>query len=220
MIPYGILANSLAIILGGIFGTVVGKVLPKRVVTMLPSVLGLSAMGIGIMNVVKGAHVSTIILTLLLGAVLGELLSLEQRAKQAVRSIRFIKNEDDREVFLTLVVLFSLSGTGIFGALHAGVADDHSILYAKAVLDFFTAFSFAVSLGFAISTIAAAQCAVQLLFYGAAILFFSAISQVTIANFQAVGGLITFAIGLKLVHNTPINILNLTPALLLALFFG
>lgn len=220
MIPYGILANSLAIVLGGIFGTVVGKVLPKRVVTMLPSVLGLSAMGIGIMNVVKGAHVSTIILTLLLGAVLGELLSLEQRAKQAVRSIRFIKNEDDREVFLTLVVLFSLSGTGIFGALHAGVADDHSILYAKAVLDFFTAFSFAVSLGFVISTIAAAQCAVQLLFYGAAILFFSAISQVTIANFQAVGGLITFAIGLKLVHNTPFNILNLTPALLLALFFG
>ena len=87
MIPYGILANSLAIVLGGIFGTVVGKVLPKRVVSMLPSVLGLSAMGIGMMNVVKGANVSTIILTLLLGAVLGELLSLEQRAKQAVRSM-------------------------------------------------------------------------------------------------------------------------------------
>ena len=55
--------------------------------------------------------------------------------------------KEQQEIFITLLVLFGASGTGIFGALHAGMTGDNSILLTKMVLDFFTAISFNTTLG-------------------------------------------------------------------------
>ena len=220
MIPSGVLANSAAIILGGVLGTLLRNIFPKRIVEIFPRLLGLSAMAIGVVNIVKATNISYVVLALLAGTVIGEALSLEARATNGIHSLKTLGKESEREIFLSLIVLFSMSGTGIFGALHSGLSQDHSVLYAKAVLDFFTAFSFSLGLGFIVSTIALAQFVVQIVFYLFGLIFVTSLSPSTISNFQAVGGLITFAIGLKLFHDTPLRILNLTPALLLALLFA
>lgn len=36
----------------------------------------------------------------------------------------------------SLIILFCFSGTGTFGAMNSAVTGDHSILYAKAIMDF------------------------------------------------------------------------------------
>ena len=47
---------------------------------------------------------------------------------------------------VTAIVLFCASGTGIYGSLTSGMTGDHSILFAKSILDFFTAMIFACQL--------------------------------------------------------------------------
>ena len=68
----------------------------------------------------------------------------------------------DTAGLVTAIVLFCASGTGIYGAIVSGISGDHSILIAKAILDFFTAMIFACSLGKVIALIALPQCLIFL----------------------------------------------------------
>ena len=216
MIPYGVLANGSGIVLGGILGCLIARFIPQSLLKTLPSVLGLSALGIGIVNVVKLDNMIVVMLSLILGSIIGELSALERRAITLIDRLGSLCKEENRSLFLSLVVLFSMSGTGIFGAMQAGINNDHSILYAKAILDFFTAFSFATSLGLMIASIAIPQMAIQAVLFILAITFLGTLPHHMVANFQATGGLITFAIGLNILKIKELHILNYTPALLLA----
>lgn len=215
MIPYGVLVNAAAIAIGGALGAFLGKFFPKRVLDALPPTFGLSAMSIAFVNVIKLDNMSVVILSLILGTVIGELLRLESKAEAAVGKLGSLCKEENRGLFLSLVVLFCFSGTGIFGSMQAGMNADHSILYAKAILDFFTAFAFATSLGILVSTIAIAQTLVQLTLFFFSLTFLGTLPSHMISNFQAVGGLITFAIALKILKIKELKVLNYTPALLL-----
>ena len=215
MIPFGVFANGGAVAIGGLFGILMARYLPKSLLKALPPVLGLCALTIGLVNIIKLDNLLVVILSLILGAIVGELGRLEERAASLVAKLGPLCKEENRSLFLSLVVLFCASGTGIFGSLQAGMTGDHSILYAKAILDFFTSFSFALTLGILISAIAIPQMLFQALLFYVAGGFLSTLSVVTIANFQAVGGLITFAIGLRILQIKELSVLNFTPALLL-----
>lgn len=215
MIPYGVFTNSSAVLLGGIVGVLGTRLFSKELLASLSPVLGLGAIGIGIVNTVKLESLPPVILALILGTLIGEAMKLEARANKAIGRLESFIKVPDRALYLSLVVLFCASGTGIFGSLHAGMSADHSILYTKSILDFFTAFSFAATLGIAVSYIALPQFLVQsTLFYSAAFALHS-VDLTMIANFQAVGGLITFAIGIRILKLREMNILNYTPALVL-----
>jgi hypothetical protein len=191
------------------------KYLPKSLLKALPPVLGLCALSIGLVNIIKLDNLLVVILSLILGTIVGELGKLEERATRLVGKLGPLCKEENRSLFLSLVVLFCASGTGIFGSLQAGMTGDHSILYAKAILDFFTSFSFSLTLGILISAIALPQMLFQALLFYFAGGFLSTLPVAMVANFQAVGGLITFAIGLRILQIKELSILNFTPALLL-----
>ncbi len=215
MIPYGVFANSSAVFLGGLLGVLGARIFSKELLGSLTPVLGLSAMTIGMVNIIKLANLPPVILALLAGTLVGEALKLEARANTGITKLEAYITVSDRALYLSSVVLFCVSGTGIFGALHAGMSGDHTILYTKAILDFFTAFSFAATLGIAVSYIALPQFLVQvLLFYFAAVTL-QKVDQTMLANFQAVGGVITFAIGMRVLQLREMRVLNYTPALLL-----
>jgi len=215
MIPFGVLANGGAVAIGGLFGILMARHLPKSLLKALPPVLGLCALTIGLINIIKLDNLLVVILSLILGAIVGELGRLEEHATRLVEKLGPLCKEENRSLFLSLVVLFCASGTGIFGSLQAGMTGDHSILYAKAILDFFTSFSFALTLGILISAIAIPQMLFQALLFFIASGFLSTLPVGMIANFQAVGGLITFAIGLRILQIKELGVLNFTPALLL-----
>ena len=215
MIPFGVLANGGGIAAGGILGILLAKYLPKSLLKALPPVLGLCALSIGLVNIIKLDNLLVVILSLILGTIVGELGKLEERATKLVGKLGPLCKVENRSLFLSLVVLFCASGTGIFGSLQAGMRGDHSILYAKAILDFFTSFSFSSILGILISAIAIPQMLFQVLLFYVAGGFLSMLPVGMVANFQAVGGLITFAIGLRILQIKELSVLNFTPALLL-----
>jgi len=221
-IPIGVIMNSGAIVLAGLLGTVLKGKIPPRLIERMPITLGLAAITIGISAIIKLETIPVVVLSLVIGSAIGELLDIDKNLLKAVRKLQRFPaasmDSEQQETFITLLVLFGTSGTGIFGALHAGMTGDHSILFAKSSLDFFMAISFAATLGLVITTLAIPQFIIQYTLFALASLVLPLISDSMLANFQATGGVLTFAIGLKIANIKDIRAVNLIPALFVVFF--
>lgn len=220
--------NGGALVLGGAAGTLMCRHLPARVREALPLTCGLISTGIGTVMLGKIHALPAVALSLLAGAFLGELLFLEKRLEQLIswlqgRLAGALPLPEDTPVehvvrrFVTVLVLFSISGMGIFGALHEGMTGDASILLAKSVLDLFTALIFAAELGAGVAAIALPQITIQCLLYLSAGLLTPLVTPAMQADFSACGGVIMLATGLRICGIKLFPVVNMLPALLLAM---
>ena len=127
--------------------------------------------------------------------------------------------EEYMHLYLLVVLMFSMSGMGLFGALTEGMSGDASVLISKSVLDFFTAILFGAALGYAQSLICVPQLIILLacFFLAKAILPF--VNATMIADFKACGGVITMITGLTVSKILDVRALNLVPALILVIPF-
>lgn len=226
----GTIINSSAVILGGAAGAAMGNKVPERIRTQLPMVFGLCSMGLGIALTVQVKHLAAVVLSIILGALIGELIYLEKGISKASDKLRGVVDKclpktsgsglseaDYLQTFVAVLVLFCASGTGIFGAMKEGMTGDPTILIAKSLLDFFTAAIFATQLGYAVAAVAIPQFAIQVaLFFGAAQIE-PLTTPVLIADFSAVGGVIMFATGLRICKIRNFSVANLLPAMFLAM---
>ncbi|WP_153111976.1 DUF554 domain-containing protein [Propionivibrio limicola] len=223
----GPLVNSAALIVGGVSGALLGRLVPRRVKEALPLTCGVISMGVGVVLVNKVQTLPAVALALILGALLGELFFLERglelavgwarkRVERAFPAERGNKRVDDFVVrFVTIMVLFCASGMGVFGATHEGMTGEPNILLAKSVLDLFTAMVFATELGFAVALIALPQIAIQAGLYFSAYLLIPLATPAMLGDFSACGGLIMLATGLRICGIKIFPIVNMLPALLL-----
>lgn len=222
--PYGVLVNSVCLLLGGLLGGMFGKKLPRNIMDMLPNIFGLAALSMGISLIIRVSSLSVVILALIVGAVIGEAFHLEEKISEGLhkllhrnRSSSGQEQEESMSMLISMIVLFAFSGTGVFGALNSGFSGDHSILYAKSILDFFTAIIFGATLGYAICITAIPQGTVGLLLYFSSTALLPLLSDFMINDFKACGGIITLAVGLKILNVKPFRILNVIPALVLVM---
>lgn len=221
--PTGIVVNGLAVLLGGIAGASLGRHIPKKLCESLPLMFGLSAMTIGIVNIPKVANLPALILAIILGAILGELASLETRFERLACWLSGLMRMDNRQNlqmqrdFVSVLVVFCFSGSGIFGALQSGLNGDHTVLLAKAVMDFFTAIIFAISLKHMVSIIALPQLVLMLLLFCSAGLLMPLISDTMLGDFMACGGVLIFATGFRIAGIRQYPIGNMLPSLVLVL---
>lgn len=225
----GPLANSAALILGGLGGAVLGRRLPRRVRETLPLTFGIIAAAIGTTLMNKVHALPAVALALILGSLIGELAHLERGLEKAIgwaqrQAERLMPGEKGNPrvegfvgKFVTLLVLFCASGMGIFGATQEGMTGDAHILLAKSILDLFTALIFAAELGPAVALICLPQLLVQgALFLGAGLLVPLATPEM-LADFSACGGVIMMATGLRICGIKFFPIVNMLPALFLAM---
>ncbi len=82
MILTGALVNGVAIIAGGLAGTLGGKLMPERMKQTLPTAAALLAMGIGISGLSSSNNQLIPILSLILGTIVGELLNIEHAVER------------------------------------------------------------------------------------------------------------------------------------------
>ena len=90
-----------------------------------------------------------VIMAIILGFVIGELCHLYDRVHDIfaflLDKLPFHiegNQEEYMHLYLLVVLMFSMSGMGLFGALTEGMSGDASVLISKSVLDFFTAVLF------------------------------------------------------------------------------
>lgn len=225
----GPIVNGAAVVLGSLCGGGLGTRVPAKVRTALPMVFGVASMALGIALIIKIKYMPAVILALLVGALIGELCSLEtliaRFAGKARRLIEMITpssgtnmpQDEFLDKFVALVVLFCASGTGIFGSMNEGMTGDPSILIAKALLDLFTAAIFATTLGFSLVVVAIPQFIIQVcLFYGAQQIL-PLTTPTMIADFSACGGAIMFATGFRICGIKSFPVANMLPALILVM---
>lgn len=218
--------NAAAILSGGVLGALLSQHLPERIRTSMTSIFGLASLGIGILLVIKCANLPVMVLATLLGALIGELCLLERGINSGVGKLKKRlsgkgKSGNNHESFIqsyvAIIVLFCASGTGIFGAMHEGMTGDATILVAKSFLDFFTATIFACTLGIAVAAISLPVLCIQLLLAMSASLLLPLTTPMMMADFSAVGGMLLLATGLRICGIKMFAVVNMLPALVLAM---
>ncbi|MBQ7145547.1 MAG: DUF554 domain-containing protein [Lachnospiraceae bacterium] len=221
--PIGIITNVAAVLLGGILGCLLGSRLPEKWKTVLNSFLGLAALTMGIVLILRYHSLSPVILALILGGIIGEALKLEQRVNRLVSKVthKLMGGGNADEAYLmqvaTVIILFCFSGTGWYGALYEGMTGDGSILITKAILDGVTACIFAALAGRIVPWLAAPQFIIMMALFFLSTLVSPFITPEMNADFSAMGGIITLAAGLRMTRiKTDIRIINLLPSLPLA----
>lgn len=221
--------NAAGIAVGSLIGAMLGGSMPKRVRESMPLTCGLVSIGIGAALMNKVNALPAMALALLLGTLIGEICYLERGLEKAVgwcqrQFERVWPAEKDNprahnfiSKFVTVLVLFSASGTGMFGALREGMTGDPSILVAKALLDFITAAIFSAELGLAVAFIAIPQTAIQGGLHAAGGWLLPLVNPAMLGDFAACGGVIMIATGLRICGIKIFPIVNMLPALLLAM---
>lgn len=229
IVPIGVIINALSVLLGGLIGAFLGDKIPERVRKALPLTFGAASMAMGISLIVKMDTMPAVILSLILGSSIGELIKLEKGIEWCADRIRKpienmfsskgnIHNQKEfMEKFVSIVVLFCASGTGIFGALNEGMTGDHSVLIAKSFLDFFTAGIFAAALGYIVLTICVPQFIVLICLFFSASLILPMTTPAMVGDFTACGGIIMLATGFRISGIKAFPIANMLPALVLVM---
>lgn len=227
MYPYGVFANFLSVLLGGLIGGFSGNRIPKNLRIELPKVFGFAAISLGILKIIETKNITVVILSLILGAIIGELMQIENILGKTAKKVLDQVNPDLKdgstllsEMFVLAIIAFCASGTGIFGALKEGFTGDPSILLTKSVLDFFTAVIFASVVGYSIALISILQLIVFLVLFLTAHLIAPYLSPYVLGNFTAVGGIITLMMGCRMAEITKAKVANAIPALIIVVILS
>lgn len=222
--------NGGAVVIGALVGAVLSTRMPARLRSAMPLTFGAASMAMGVILINRAVHMPVMVLSAILGALVGELIYLEAgigrvggMARTVVEKVvppsssGELSQEAFLEKFVAIIVLFCASGTGIFGAMTEGMTGDPSILIAKSFLDLFTAAIFATALGYAVATIAIPLVIIQLALAFGAVLIMPYTTAAMTADFSAVGGLLMLATGLRIAGIKVFPVANMLPALVFAM---
>ena len=224
----GTIVNSLAIVLGGLGGILGRKLLRERHQETILKATGFAVLFLGLAGALSGlltveddslstGDTMNMILSLAFGALLGEILNLDALFERFGAWLKHKTGSDgDRrftEGFVTASLTVSIGAMGIMGSIQDGIAGDHSILFAKAVLDFFIVMIMASSLGkgcvFSFLPVAVLQGSMTLLASALA----PCLTEAILKNLSLVGSILIFCVGVNLVWPKTIRVANLLPAL-------
>mgnify|MGYP002567188261 CR=1 FL=1 len=133
--PIGVLTNCAAVLVGGLLGTALGKILPPALKEHLPGLFGYCAIAIGVNSIIKASGMTAVVLAILVGFVVGHLLHLEHWTgrffKKLVGMLHLGNDQIDMEFYITAVALFCCSGFGWYSALTEGITGDPSLLLSQ-----------------------------------------------------------------------------------------
>ncbi|WP_368653490.1 DUF554 domain-containing protein [Ornithinibacillus sp. 4-3] len=218
----GTLVNGLCIIIGSILGLFFTKI-PERFKETALHGIGLSVILIGLQMAFSTELIIVVLLSLLSGAILGELFRIEDILNRFGNWIgsKFQSANGKGSIsqgFVTATLIFVVGAMAILGALDSGVRGDHEVLITKGILDGFMSLVLTTTLG-----IGVILSVIPVILYQGSIALLAtqierwipeAFMNGLITELTAVGGLMIVAIGLNILKITQIRIGNLLPSIL------
>ena len=126
MILTGTIVNSSAIVAGSIAGLLLGKFIPERFSDAMEKGAALCVLYIGVDGMLAGENTLVAILSIAIGAILGELLQLDEHMHQLGDWVeRKFGGKGSKaslsEGFVTASLLFCVGAMAIMGALDSGL---------------------------------------------------------------------------------------------------
>lgn len=216
MILTGVLINAAAVAVGGVLGTLGGRLMPEKMKQTVLAATGLVSIGIGISGAIGSSNQLIPILSLVIGSVIGELLHIEDGVTRAGDWLqkRFGKSGSITEGFVTGSLVFAVGAMAVMGALESGLKNDHTILMTKSVIDMAGSVAFAGSLGIGVAFSALSVLVLEGTVALLASLLTGVLTDAVITEISVTGSLIIIGVGLNVLGLTKLRIMNMTPALL------
>lgn len=212
----GTIINVVAIIIGGFVGLILQERFPERVAQTALQVMGLFTLLIGIQMAFQGKELILILISLAGGAILGELLKiedwLERLGKWIEKSLRVTECSPVKG-FIYASLVFAVGSMAIVGSITDGVSGDYSILLTKAMMDGIISIPFAAGMGPGVlgsaATILVYQGGLTLMAKGLQSFF----NPMVINELTAVGGILVMGIGINILGIQKIKVANFLPSL-------
>lgn len=220
----GTIINIITVLVGGTLGLFFGARFPERMSQTIVAGLGLFTLAIGARLSFDSENVILVLLSLLMGGVLGEWMNIEDRlehfgawlqkrfaSKAQGGSAQFVRG------FLTASLVFCIGPMAILGSIQDGLSGDYELLAIKAVLDGFASVVFASTLGigvlFSVLVVLIYQGGISLLAQQAQ----TVLSDAMITEMSAVGGILLLGVAVSsLLEIKRIRVGNFLPALAIA----
>jgi uncharacterized membrane protein YqgA involved in biofilm formation len=220
VIGLGTLINTATVLIGGTVGIAMGDKIPDRVRAIVVQVIGMVTIGIGLSDLLKTHNMVFPLLGMVFGAVIGEVLRIEDRLEgigQVIRK-RFAKGQDPGRFvsgFVTATLLFCIGPLTILGAIQDASGATPQLYIIKGTLDGFMSVIFGAIHGVGVLFSAVSVFVVQ----GTLTLFGTQLDsllndRMRVELFSA-GGLAVMAIGLNLLEIKRIRLGSLLPGLIL-----
>ncbi|AEJ45178.1 protein of unknown function DUF554 [Alicyclobacillus acidocaldarius subsp. acidocaldarius Tc-4-1] len=221
MFLIGTIVDVIAIVVGTAIGYMLPRI-PDRMRETVTIGVALCVIAIGLSMALSDMNdIVLIIFSVVMGAVTGELLQIEMRldrvAHQLEDRFRRLYRGPIAQGFISATLLFCVGSMSIVGAVQDGLQGDHKTLFAKSVLDGFSAVVLTSTLGPGVGL-----AAIPVLVYQGLIALIShwfgsfLDTPLVIEPITAAGGLLIVAIGIQLAGLRRISVPNLLPAIVIA----
>lgn len=231
MVGLGTIINSAAIIVGGVFGHLFGKILNERIQDSLQKASGICVLFIGIAGAMEGmlkfsgsslsaGRSMLIVASLALGALVGEILNIEHGFERFGEWLKVktgnAKDKSFVEGFVTASLTVCIGAMAVVGSIKDGISGDYSILVTKAILDLIIITVMTCSLGKGCAFSAIPVAVFQGLITALARLIKPLMTDGALANLSLIGSILIFCVGVNLVWDKRIKVANLLPSLVFA----
>ncbi len=214
----GVVVNTATVIAGSLIGLLFKKGIPQKLSNALTVAVALAVAYIGIDGMLNGQNTLILILSLVIGVVIGTLVNLDGAVRRIGDKIqaRFKKENDSSQIaqgFVGATLLFCVGAMTVVGALQSGLSQNHEMQFTKAILDFISSIILASTLGWGVILAAVSVFVIQ----GAIVLLAGFIepylSTAVINEMTCVGSVLIFALALNLLGVTKIKVMNFVPAI-------
>ena len=216
----GTIVNAVAVMIGGTIGLLLKKGIPERLRDTVMKGLGLCGMYLGITGCMEGGETMVIILSIAIGALIGEGIDLDARLSNFCHWIeeKFKKDGDKvsiAEGMISATLLFCVGAMSIVGSLQSGLTGNHDMIFTKSLMDGIASIIFASSFG-----IGVLFSSILLFCYQGSIVLLSSLaapylSDVVITQMSCVGGLLLIGLAINMLDIGKIKVMNYVPAIFL-----
>lgn len=232
MFAMGTVIDCLLGALGGFFGLFFGPKLNKHLQESLLIVVGISLIVLGGLSVlcaslvIENGHLTTqdtmlLLVGLPLGTLIGELLHvqrvLEHLAEYIKKKSGNTKDSQFVDAFLATTCMVAIGAMGILGSIQDGLLHNYSLLIAKGIVDLILIGLMAASVGKGSLFSVFPMFFNQVIITGIAAMVGSSIPEATLNHLNLMGGILIICVGLNVGFDKKIRVMNLLPALLIAL---
>lgn len=217
------LVNAVVVVLCALLGNFLQRGFPEKLRTLMMQILGLCVIVVGLRMVLDVSNDMIIVLSVAIGTVIGHFCHLDRHLDNlGVRVKTLAKVDDARFVdgFVSASLLFCVGAMAIVGSFEAGLNDNYSIIFTKAVLDGIMAIVLGSTLGIGVAFSAVAIVVYQGALTLLAGLLSPVLTDLVVSYMSAAGGIMIMAIGVTTAGIKDINTVNTLPGLIVAAVIG
>ncbi|SDZ30360.1 hypothetical protein SAMN05660462_02608 [Proteiniborus ethanoligenes] len=218
----GNLANAFAIILGSIIGIFLKDRFKENYKDIIMNGIGLSVLVIGISGAIKTENMLLVVISLVVGSIIGEWLKIENKLQNIGNIIESKVGAGTSNIsngFVTASLIYCVGAMAIVGALESGLTGNNQTLFIKSILDGVTSIIFASTLGIGVAFSSLSVLVYQGLITLTANTMKIFLTEGVITEMSAVGGILIMGIGINLLGLKKIKIGNMLPSIFIPIIY-